>query len=75
MFPPEASVYRTFLEYLLIFIASKAETKDLELFYASSKGDLEKVKKLVQGGMNPSVAGPDQRTPLHVAASEGHTEV
>lgn len=54
--------------------ATKSE-KDLDLYYAASKGDLDKVKKLVQSGMSASVAGPDERTPLHAAASGGHTEV
>jgi hypothetical protein len=54
--------------------ATRSE-KDLDLYYAAGKGDLERVKKLIQSGLSPSVSGPDQRTPLHVAASEGHSEV
>jgi len=46
-----------------------------ELLEFCYRGDLEMVKERVVAGANVNYADYDQRTPLHLAASEGNTEV
>lgn len=38
---------------------------------AIAKGDSDFLKKLLSNGIDPNSKGYDQRTPLHIAASEG----
>jgi ammonium transporter Rh len=45
-----------------------------ELLSACAKNDVKKVKKLVAAGVNGASADYDQRTALHLAASEGAEE-
>src|SRR5262249_8036855 len=47
----------------------------LTLCWAAGTGDLDKVRSLVQSGVDPNVGNYDRRTPLHLAASEGHADV
>lgn len=42
---------------------------------AAGSGDLEEVKNLINHGASVNQGDYDQRTPLHLAVSEGHTEV
>jgi len=46
-----------------------------DLIAASSVGDLDRVKQLVEGGVSVSHSDYDFRTPLHLAAAGGHLEV
>jgi ankyrin repeat protein len=39
------------------------------------RGDLTEVRALVAGGVDPGTADYDGRTPLHLAAAEGQSEV
>lgn len=49
--------------------------KAVDLIFAASKGDVAEVKKLLDGtGLDPNIGDYDQRTPLHVASSEGQGE-
>eukprot|EP00976_Prorocentrum_cordatum_P034028 692888-Prorocentrum_minimum.AAC.1 len=44
--------------------------------FASDEGEFAQVvKALLAAGADPQVRNPDSETPLHGAASEGHTEV
>jgi glutaminase len=43
--------------------------------YAASQGDLNEIKNLDAKGMDIDLADYDGRTPLHVAAAEGHTNI
>jgi glutaminase len=45
------------------------------LTWASSQGDLNEVRALIAGGVEPGTADYDGRTPLHLAAAEGQLEV
>lgn len=47
----------------------------LTLCWAAGSGDLEKVRSLVQSGVDPNIGNYDRRTPLHLAASEGHADI
>jgi glutaminase len=45
------------------------------LTWAASQGDLNEVRALLAGGIDPNTADYDGRTALHLAAAEGHTNV
>ncbi|KAM5558134.1 potassium channel SKOR [Rosa sericea] len=49
----------------------KIENAGSFLCSAIAKGDSEFLKKLLSNGIDPNSKGYDQRTPLHIAASEG----
>ncbi len=42
---------------------------------AAREGDLQALARMVAAGADPGIPGPDERTALHVAASEGRTHV
>src|SRR6056300_1460377 len=42
---------------------------------AAAKGDATKIKDLIANGKSPNIRDNHWRTPLHVAAFEGHHEV
>jgi ankyrin repeat protein len=49
--------------------------KVFQVITAASKGSLEELKKAFESGLSPSsVMDYDRRTPLHLAAAEGHLE-
>jgi glutaminase len=45
------------------------------LTWAASQGDLNEVRALIAGGVEPGTAVYDGRTPLHLAAAEGQLDV
>ena len=45
------------------------------LFKACVDGDAAYVELLINNGMSPSTCDYNQRTPLHLAASNGHTHI
>jgi len=45
------------------------------LTWAASQGDLDEVRALIAGGVEPGTADYDGRTPLHLAAADGQLEV
>ncbi len=45
------------------------------LFKACVDGDASYVELLINNGMSPSTCDYNQRTPLHLAASNGHTHI
>ena len=45
------------------------------LTWAASQGDLDEVRALMAGGVEPGTADYDGRTPLHLAAAEGQLDV
>ncbi|MFI7605776.1 glutaminase A [Micromonospora sp. NPDC049366] len=47
----------------------------VRLCWAASQGDLDEVRSLVAGGVDPNNGDYDGRTALHLAASEGHTDI
>lgn len=47
----------------------------VEMIWAASVGDLRAIRRLVARGIPLEVADYDLRTPLHLAAAEGHLEV
>jgi len=49
--------------------------KVVNLLYASSKGQVEDVKRLLREGVAVDAVDYDRRSALHVAASDGHTNV
>ncbi len=49
--------------------------KVVELIWAASQNDLRAILRLVGNGVELNAADYDMRTPLHLAASEGHEEV
>ena len=49
--------------------------KAMELLFLSSQGDKEAISALLAEGVDVCVADFDDRTALHVAACEGHSEV
>ncbi|WP_234571297.1 glutaminase A [Rhodohalobacter sp. 614A] len=50
-------------------------SKVMELIRAASHGDLDEIFRLEAEGVSPNTADYDGRTPLHLAACEGQTEV
>jgi ankyrin repeat protein len=46
-----------------------------EVFDAARKGDLEKVRSLVEQGINKEAIFQHGKTPLHVAAEGGHLKI
>ncbi len=54
---------------------TKASDPVLALITATSKGDLEAVKKILKSGVDPNVHDYDKRAPMHLACAEGHLEV
>jgi glutaminase len=46
-----------------------------ELWFAASTGELARVQQLVAGGIDVNFADYDQRSALHLAASNGHNEL
>jgi glutaminase len=53
------------------FVASKV----MELIRSASHGDMDEILRLEAEGVSPNSADYDGRTPLHLAACEGQTEV
>ncbi|PLC62302.1 hypothetical protein B7L68_07655 [Thermoproteus sp. CP80] len=49
--------------------------KDLELRIATYKGDVRRVKELLEKGADPNAQDEDGSTPLHAAAFGGHVDV
>ncbi len=47
----------------------------LAIFHASEKGDLEKVRSLVEKGANKEATDGIGRTALYIAVDGGHLEV
>ncbi|MBW0470281.1 hypothetical protein O181_009996 [Austropuccinia psidii MF-1] len=45
------------------------------IWVASSDGDLERVKKLIEAGVPPNIADDNSYTPMHAAASWGRQDV
>ena len=45
------------------------------MIWAASVGDLRAIRRLVARGIPLEVADYDLRTPLHLAAAEGHLEI
>ena len=50
-------------------------TKNLVLHGACSSGEVDRVKRLLEGGVNTDAMNEDKYTPLHVATMKGHVEV
>lgn len=50
-------------------------SKVMEVIYAASHGDLDEIFRLEAEGVSLNTADYDGRTPLHLAACEGQTEV
>lgn len=56
----------------------KAELRELEVtsvMYAAQAGALSSLQRYQMSGMDLSLCNYDGRTPLHVAAAEGHRKV
>ena len=50
-------------------------SKVMELIRSASHGDLDEILRLEAEGVSPDIADYDGRTPLHLAACEGQTDV
>jgi ankyrin repeat protein len=50
-------------------------TTPFKVILAASQGNVELLKQLLDDGGDPNVTDYDKRTPLHLAAAEGHLEV
>ena len=50
-------------------------TKNLVLHGACSSGEVDRVKRLLNAGVNTDAENEDMYTPLHVATMKGHVEV
>lgn len=46
-----------------------------EIFRAVVEGDVDKVRKLLEAGVNPSLSDSEQMTPLHFAVDRGFSEI
>ena len=55
--------------------ASSVDVLGLELMHYAAKGDLNKVKDKIIAGAPATFKDYDQRTPLHLACTEGHAQV
>jgi glutaminase len=55
--------------------AKKKSLDVVQFFYACHDGDIMIVRKMVKKGMNVNIKDYDDRTPLHIAASEGNIEI
>lgn len=51
------------------------ESRSMDLMRAIFRRDIDKVRNLLREGADPSFADYDNRTPLHLAASEGAAEI
>src|SRR5262245_26670014 len=51
------------------------DTADLVFFAAAETGDVEAVKALLKAGANPKLIDQHGRTPLYLAAMNGHTGI
>lgn len=49
--------------------------KVVELIWAASQNDLATILRLVAHGIDPNAADYDRRTPMHLAAAQGHEDV
>lgn len=54
---------------------AKVFAMGMELIEHASKGRLELAEEKIKQGVSPNYADYDKRTPLHLAAAEGHLEV
>ena len=61
--------------FLHHFLLGPLPTRSGPLFKASVEGDVAYVELLVSNGMDPNVADYNQRSPLHLAASNGHLSI
>lgn len=52
--------------------ASDTSVSTIEMIYAASRGDLRGMQRLIARGIAADGADYDLRTPLHLAAAEGH---
>eukprot|EP00301_Raphidiophrys_heterophryoidea_P004129 c11819_g1_i1.p1 GENE.c11819_g1_i1~~c11819_g1_i1.p1 ORF type:complete len:870 (-),score=227.03 c11819_g1_i1:956-3565(-) len=50
-------------------------TSTTELCSAAARGDLAEMKRLLRKGADPNLGDYNKRTPLHIAASNGHLDV
>ena len=53
----------------------KNKTQELDLIKASGDGDIEKIKKLLEKGVDPNVQDLPGNTPLIAASKNGHVKV
>ncbi len=58
-----------------ISTAISEKSSEAELLDASASGNVERVQALVAKGVSPSARNDHKRTPLHLAAQHGHTEL
>lgn len=49
--------------------------EQIRFYYAAQKGELLLIQRLAIDGVKPNCINQDRRTPLSIAASEGHVEV
>lgn len=54
---------------------SEAIEPTVRLMYLASEGNLEGIKQLLDSGTNVNFRDSDDRTALHVAVCQGHTDV
>lgn len=50
-------------------------TESEEIFTAVVNGDIEKIRKLLESGVNPSLSDSEKMTPLHFAVDRGYIEI
>jgi len=53
----------------------QALVQQAHLMEAACHGDVDVVKHLLEGGLDPNMVGQDRRTALHLACAEGHFQV
>jgi len=56
-------------------VAKNQEKRKEEIFQYAAYGDLEKIKKLLNSGIDIDIKDQDEYTMLHWATQEGHLEV